>query len=278
MLDSLVIITFSVIILALVFLFLYFKKFQEVYDLKSRLSQVKELEQRDHETQQVRDNFLAMVVHELRSPLVVIRGSSDVLLKESKSLNEREIIDLLAQIRSSSNDLLTMVNDLLDVSKIESGRFEIFRNMCDLNKILSEEMHRYYSLAEEHNLKFDMKLDARVPEVNIDPEKIKQVMNNLISNALKFTPKGGMIEITSTKLDKFAQVCVSDNGVGISAEIKSKLFHKFVQGRANTVSKDKGTGLGLVIAKGIIEAHGGSIWVEDNKPIGTKFIFTIPLS
>ena len=112
-----------------------------------------------------------------------------------------------------------------------------------------------------------------------DEDRIKHVMNNFLSNALKFSDTGSTVVIESRVSDKYhAEVCVSDNGMGVPDEIKGKLFNKFVQMENRKNTKEKGTGLGLVIAKGIIEAHGGSVWVEDNQPKGAKFLFTIPIA
>jgi signal transduction histidine kinase len=279
MLESLTIITSSVTILSLVFLFLYFRKYQDWSDLQKKVRELENLERRDHETQQVRDDALAIVTHELRAPLSVIKGSADLIIKEVDKLSKDQIFDLLHQIKSSSSELLRMVNDMMDISKIESGRFEIFKKDWSLTELLTAESHRYAGLAKDDGLTLQMNLDPSVSHLKFDPERLKQVMNNLLSNAIKFTPKGGRIDIISEKTDdNYVKVIVADTGVGIPEDIKSRLFNKFVQGRSKGMNGEKGTGLGLAIAKGIVEAHGGSIWTEDNKPQGTKFVFTLPFS
>lgn len=276
--EQLVLINIGITALALSFLFLYFKKYQELIDLKNKLHTLEETEEHDIEAQKVKDDFLAMVVHELRSPLAVIKGSSDLLIKETKSLTSAQITDLLKQVRSSSGDLLNLVNDMLDVSKMEAGRFEIYPKDTNINNILEDETRRYTMLAKEKEVEIKLHLDPLVSNLRFDPDKIRQVLNNLLSNAVKFTPAGGYVEIRAEKSVGKVRISVADTGIGIPDEVKSKLFNKFVQGRSIAGSEEKGTGLGLVIAKGIVEAHGGIIWMEDNKPKGTKFVFTLPLS
>jgi signal transduction histidine kinase len=278
MLESLIVIAVSVTILALVFLFLYIKKYQDYYELKIRLSDSEKRKQHEQDIQKVRDDFLAMMIHDLRSPLAVIRGSADLILKEADSLDKNEVYEFLVQIKASSTQLLGMVNDLLDISKIESGRYEVYFKEANLNDILTEESKVYSTLAKEHNVTIDLDLDDNLKHFKFDSDKIKQVLNNLLSNAIKFTPEGGKVVLISKKRDPvMAEIRIKDTGIGVPDEVKPRLFHKFVQGVELGVNHEKGTGLGLVIAKGIVEAHGGTIWMEDNKPKGSVFVFTLPL-
>lgn len=279
MLESLVIIISSVTILAIVFLFLYFKKYQDCYELQKKLDDIEKLEKHDRETQQVRDDALAMVTHELRAPLSVIKGSADLIIKEVSKLSQEQIFDLLGQIKATSTEMLTMVNDMQDISKIESGRFEVFKKDWSLTEFLTAESQRYGVLAKDRGLTLHMELDPGVSSMKFDPDRLKQVLNNLLTNAIKFTEKGGTIDILSEKFDgNMVKIVVADSGVGIPENIKSRLFNKFVQGRSKGMNGEKGSGLGLAIAKGIVEAHGGAIWMEDNKPHGSRFIFTLPIS
>jgi len=226
-----------------------------------------------------RDDYVAMMVHELRSPLSVIKGSADLVLREERNLEEDQKYTLLAQIKESSNDLLEVVNDILDVSKIESGRLQVKKKKGDLNKVLQEEADYYMALARDREIGVETRLADNLPLVEFDEDRIKHVMNNLLSNALKFTDAGGKVAIESSVIDNYhVQVGVLDTGSGVPDDMKGKLFNKFVQMENRKDTKEKGTGLGLVIAKGIIEAHGGSIWVEDNQPLGAKFLFSIPMA
>jgi signal transduction histidine kinase len=276
--ESLTIIVVAVTILSLVFLFLYVRKAQELTEVKIKLDYINKTGVHDEDVQKARDDFLAMIVHDLRSPLAVIKGSADLILKEKKHLTETQIDDMLDMVRTSATSLLKMVNDLLDVSKIESGKFEINLKDHSINRIIKDELHTYEVFFNQSGVEVSTQLQEGLPHVKIDEDKIKQVFNNLIANAVKFTPKGGKISIVSKRQGNDVQISVSDTGPGISDSLKAKLFHKYVQGQENGVRHEKGTGLGLFIAKGIVEAHRGTMWVEDSTPHGAKFVFTLPLS
>jgi signal transduction histidine kinase len=222
-------------------------------------------------------DFIPILVHELRAPLSVIQGASDLLLKDVKDLSADQIHTLLGQIKTSSGSLLKMVGDILDVSKMDAGKFEVNRIYANINNVLKEECGYFQPLAKIKNINLDCQTDQSISNSSFDPERIKQVLNNLLSNALKFVTEGGTVAVESKKVGNYAQVTVSDTGEGISDKDKPTLFHKFAQTQSHNHVKERGTGLGLYIAKGIIEVHAGKIWVEDNKPIGAKFIFTLPL-
>jgi signal transduction histidine kinase len=220
---------------------------------------------------------MPVLVHELRSPLSVIQGASDLLLKDVKELSADQIHTLLSQIKSSSSSLLKMVGDILDVSKMDAGKFEVNRVYADINNVIKEECGYFQSLAKVKNINLDCRIDSTISNTSFDPERIKQVMNNLLSNALKFVAESGSIIVSTVKAGKFVQITVADTGEGVTDSDKNILFHKFVQVHSHNHTKERGTGLGLYISKGIIEASGGKIWIEDNKPAGSKFIFTLPL-
>jgi len=234
----------------------------------------------------LREDFTAMVVHELRAPLTVIRGSADMMLKSRERFSQQDLDLFLNQIKDSAWGLLKLVSDLLDSAKIESGKFTVSKSSNLLNEVLKQEVENYKVFTESKNIDLVLDLSEAVNLVDIDKEKIMQVLNNLMSNAVKFTYQGeithlgerGFIKIGSRLQGGFAQVFVADNGRGIPNEVKKQLFNKFVQARESSISNESGTGLGLVIAKGIVEAHGGKIWVEDNVPKGSVFIFTLPVS
>ena len=222
-------------------------------------------------------DFIPVLVHELRAPLSVIQGASDLLLKEVGALSAEQISTLLSQIKTSSGSLLKMVGDILDVSKMDAGRFEVTRVFANINNVLQEECGYFQSLAKLKNINLVCNPESSIPNSSFDPERIKQVLNNLLSNALKFVPEKGTITVSSRKVGNFIQVEVADTGEGVSDKDKGYLFQKFSQTQSHNHVKERGTGLGLYISKGIVEAHSGKIWVEDNKPVGAKFVFTLPL-
>jgi signal transduction histidine kinase len=272
----LLIIIFEALALVLLVVFFLFKSHKLSEALKE-LQQHREQEKKQVEIQHQRDDYLAMLVHELRAPLAVIKGAADLIIKEAPSLSKEQIETLLGQIKKSSSSLLQIVNDILDVSKIESGKFSIKKVPGDINLLLKEICDYYLSWANEKQIKINLELEENIPQIKFDSERIKQVLNNLLSNALKFTDEYGNITIKTHLNSKVVQINVCDTGIGIPDDMKHKLFNKFVQVGAKEQVKEKGTGLGLFIAKGIVEAHGGNIWIEDNDPQGTKFVFTIPL-
>ena len=228
--------------------------------------------------QQIRQrDFIPILVHELRAPLSVIQGASDLLLKEVKELSVDQIQTLLGQVKTSSGSLLKMVGDILDISRMDAGKFEVNRVYANINNVLNEECGYFQPLAKIKNINLICQTDQSIANSSFDPERIKQVLNNLLSNALKFVAEGGNITVESKKKGNYLQVTVSDTGEGISDKDKPTLFQKFVQTQSHNHTKERGTGLGLYISKGIVDAHSGKIWVEDNKPAGAKFIFTLPL-
>jgi signal transduction histidine kinase len=254
-----ILLIFSIIslITAILFIFLY-------------LSEVKK-----HKTsQKMQNEFMAVMIHDLRSPLSVIKSSADLILQEARSLTQEQIADLLKQMEGSASDLLNIVSNLLDVSKIEAGKIEVFKQDFDINKFLQGEVSEYSNLAHQKGLAILLELDSELKAIKCDGEKLKHLIGNLISNALKFTETGSVTIITKG-FRNYVQVSIDDTGPGIPDELKKKLFNKFTQAQRQR-TKEQGTGLGLVIAKGIVEAHGGRIWIEDNKPQGSRFIFTIP--
>jgi len=221
------------------------------------------------------EEFTAMIVHELRSPLTVIKGTADTLIRNDKKIKVGAKKELLEQIKDTSEDLLTIVNTLLTDTKDDRDKYDIHKKKNDINDLLQEEVSNYSTIATDKGLELNLDLDQTIPDFEFDKVKITQVMNNLLSNALKFTHEGA-VAVKSTLDGKLVRVEVADTGVGIPDDKKSELFQKFVQIHEGKDSDGPGTGLGLAISKGIVEAHGGKIWVENNKPIGTRLIFTIP--
>lgn len=223
------------------------------------------------------NDFFPMVIHELRSPLSVISGAADLLIKTTDELDAEQIHTLLNQIKSSSSGLLKMVGDTLDISKMESGKFQINKTYGDIEDVLKEECAYFESLAKVKNITLSCPSSEKIPSFSFDPDRVKQVLNNLLANSIKFCSEKGVVAVSARKDDGFVIVEVTDDGVGIPDKDKPMMFHNFFQASNQTGVGEKGTGLGLAICKGIIEAHGGKIWLEDNKPKGVKFTFLLPI-
>jgi signal transduction histidine kinase len=239
-----------------------------------------------------KSEFLANMSHELRTPLNAIIGFSEVLQERMfGELNEKQA-EYLEDIHSSGRHLLSLINDILDLSKIEAGRLELELSRFDVPLALGNALILVRERATRHGLALDLKVEERLGEVVGDERKIKQVLLNLLSNAVKFTPEGGRITLAARKRaakdelrmmnDEFAEggggveISVSDTGIGIAPEDQAAIFEEFRQVGGHYARKREGTGLGLTLAKKFVELHGGTIRVESEVGTGSTFTFTLP--
>jgi signal transduction histidine kinase len=224
-----------------------------------------------------KSEFLANMSHELRTPLNAIIGFSEVLTERMfGELNERQE-EYLKDIYASGQHLLSLINDILDLSKIEAGRTELELTDFDLPQAISNALTLVRGRAERRSIALHHAVDTRLGHVRADERKIKQVLLNLLSNALKFTFEGGRVEVRAGVVDGMAEVSVTDTGVGIAPEDQEAVFEEFRQvGTAD--KKVEGTGLGLTLSRKFIELHGGKIWVKSQVGMGSTFTFTLPLT
>lgn len=226
----------------------------------------------------IKEDFTNMMVHELRSPLTAIKDSSELMLEEKK-LKAKERDQLLGIIDSQTKMLLNQIGSILDASKIEAGRFTIQKYPNDLNELINDVVDTFAPQAIKKNIEVNSYVPNALPQVNFDKIRITQVLNNLVSNSLKFTPPNGKITVFGEINHDCVTVSVSDTGIGISEEDQKDLFSKFYQIRKTPYElAKKGTGLGLYIVKGIVEAHGGQVLVKSDVGQGTTISFTLPLS
>ncbi len=261
---------------------------------------------RDIELERVREEFAGMIVHELRSPLDSIKKISELGVSGQLDRNSDQFKEYLEMIHQSSSSMLEMVSDILDLAKLQAGKFEVNKEQSSIKDLIENRIMFYKILANSKKVGLESFFDKSLPEfADFDPQALKQILNNFLSNALKFTKAGGSILISAFVYDpkgpylegfdktkvpvfpistdintkkKSLCIVVSDNGLGIPKEEINKLFQTFKQAKLNPVDKEsKGTGLGLVIAKGIVEAHNGTVGVVSEETKGTSFFFTIPL-
>lgn len=226
----------------------------------------------------IKEDFTNMMVHELRAPLTAIKDSSELILEEKK-LKTDEQKQLLSIIDSQAKMLLEQIGSVLDAAKIEAGRFVIQKFPNDLNELINGVVDAFMPRAIKKNIEINSYLPKTLPQVNFDRIRITQVLNNLVSNSLKFTPGGGKITIFGEINSDCVTVSVSDTGMGISAEDQKDLFSKFYQIRKTPYElAKKGSGLGLYIVKGVVEAHGGQVMVKSEVGQGTTISFTLPFS
>ena len=224
-----------------------------------------------------KSEFLANMSHELRTPLTAIIGFSEVLSdKIFGELNEKQD-DYIGDIVSSGRHLLSLINDILDLSKVEAGRMELDVTSFDLPTAIENALILIRERATRHGIKVEHKIDERLGEVVGDERKFKQILLNLLSNAVKFTPEGGSIGVTAVLTKEAVEVAVSDTGIGIAPENQETIFEEFRQVGTDASKKREGTGLGLTLTRKFVELHGGTIRVESAVGKGSTFTFTLPL-
>jgi signal transduction histidine kinase len=230
------------------------------------------------EATRAKSRFLAHMSHELRTPLNVIIGFSELMLDEVPGEINAEQRQSLNDILTSGRHLLELINDILDLSKIESGKVELNLRRFSLLELVESLKRVMMPILAPKKQTLDLEVQKNLPLVYADRDKVRQVLLNLLSNATKFTPVAGKLKIEAVSNDAYCNVSVIDNGIGIKKEDFECVFEPFCQAE-NPLSKGKvGTGLGLTIARQIVESHGGRIWIESEFGLGSRFSFTLPLA
>jgi PAS domain S-box-containing protein len=230
------------------------------------------------EIDKMKSSFVSNVSHELRTPLTSIKGSVELLLGEAEGpIDEGQRI-FLNIIKSNTERLIRLISDLLDLAKIESGKVEMHKRLTDINNLVREVIISVQPLIDEKSINLENLVTAPLPKVMVDEDRIKQVLVNLISNSIKFTPPEGHIWVRSEERAKDIVLSVQDDGIGIDPSNFKKIFTKFqsIDVPASIRGQAKGTNLGLSICKNIVEAHGGKIWVESQLQKGSTFYFSLP--
>jgi len=224
-----------------------------------------------------KSEFLANMSHELRTPLNAIIGFSEVLQEKLfGELNEKQA-EYTDDILTSGRHLLSLINEILDLSKVEAGRMELELATFDLPLAIDNARTFVRERATRHGITLDVKIDERLGDIVGDERKIKQILLNLLSNAVKFTPEGGRIGINARQTNGSVEISVTDTGIGIAPEDQPRIFEEFRQVGGDYAHKVEGTGLGLTLAKKFVELHGGRIWVESEVGKGSTFTFTLPI-
>ncbi len=223
-----------------------------------------------------KSDFISAVSHELRTPLTSIKGYASILLAGKLGQLPEDVRVRLDKINRHSDELTHLVNDLLDISRIESGRVIMKRDPQNLNNIILETNDLLSVLLKEKQIEFSYKIEENINSISVDASQIKRVFINLIGNAVKFTPVNGKITINAHKSGKEVQIDIADTGCGIPEEAREKIFEEFYRVDNAINEQVKGTGLGLALVKHIVEAHGGKIWVDSKAGYGSTFSFTLP--
>jgi signal transduction histidine kinase len=228
------------------------------------------------EANKLHADFSAMIAHDLRSPLHTIIGASEMMKDGLLGPLNEDQKNWLDRIKNNATGLINLVSDFLDVSKLESGRIELSRAEINIADLVHNTLQNFAPLATSKNITLTCAVDESMFPIHADRRRLDQVLTNLVSNAVKFTGSGGAIEVRLRTDTEGLRVEVEDSGVGIPHDEIETLFQKYRQVKSLTVPAQEGTGLGLVICKMIVEAHGGKIWVDSEEGKGAVFTFTLP--
>ncbi len=232
---------------------------------------------REKHIQKMKTDFVSIVAHQLRTPLSAIKWSIKMILDGELGKVSAQQKDWLDKTYQSNERMITLVNDLLNVSRIEEGRFLYNLQETDLREIINNVLHNNADLIQRKHLKITFRgKTKKIPKVKVDAEKLQLAVQNLITNAIHYTPDGGGITVAIDLQESNLLVSVKDNGIGISKADQAKVFQRFFRARNAIKTRTNGTGLGLFITKNIIEAHHGKIWFTSKLGKGTTFYFTLP--
>ncbi len=227
----------------------------------------------EKELEKLRESFTSMVVHELRAPLTAIKSASSMMLETELSDEDRKKMNTV--IFDSTERLLQDVSELLDAAKVDAGKYELKLSKGSIENAIDNSIKTLTYLAKNKSISLVNDLKVPIPFFDFDSLRIEEVLNNLISNAIKYSHEGGSITISAKPTENYLQLEVKDTGVGIPTSKLSMLFSQFNQ--ADSMRRGEGTGLGLYIAKVIVESHNGKIWIESKEGLGTSVFFTLPM-
>ena len=254
---------------------------QRFVSLKGYITQLENANQELKRVDEMKSEFVSVASHELRTPLATIKNAVQLVLKgKAGEVNDTQA-NFLTMAEKNINRLANILNDLLDLSKIEAGKMGMQFEELDLRVSIDFVLSSLKAQADGKSIHLEMEVAKDLPFVYGDREKVEQILTNLIGNATKFTPEGGKVVVSARLSDKVKNavgISVHDTGIGIPADQLEKIFEKFHQVESPLYHSASGTGLGLAITRGLVEAHQGQIWVESELGKGSTFTFTLPLS
>jgi two-component system sensor histidine kinase GlrK len=233
------------------------------------------------ELDRMKADFIAHVSHELRTPLTGIQEGTALLLEQIPGPLTVTQQQILGVVRNHSTRLAGLISSILDLSKMEADMLEYVRIQSNLTMLLEQGIEAVQLIAQKKQLRIEMLCTSALPDLCIDEGRMQQVLDNLLSNAVKFTPEGGSIRIVAgvqVEGQRWVEIRVNNTGRGIPAEDMTRIFDKFYQSASHQQERQQGTGLGLTIARHIVEAHGGQIWAESRMGEGATFVVRLPVS
>jgi signal transduction histidine kinase len=252
--------------------------YSPLYDEEGRLAQVIANVvdiTRFREAEEMKSTFVSVISHELKTPVALIKGYANTLARDDARWDSATLREGLQVIGEESDRLNALINNLLDASRIQAGAFKLEKGDVLISKLAERVVESFRIQAENHRFLLDFSADF--PYVSGDEERLRQVLNNLVSNAIKYSPAGGEIQVGGWSDGASATIYVADQGIGIPVEEQGKLFQRFYRVDSSLRRSTQGAGLGLFLCKSIVEAHGGRIWLRSEPGKGTTVFFTLPL-
>ncbi|MBI1984943.1 MAG: HAMP domain-containing histidine kinase [Candidatus Wildermuthbacteria bacterium] len=245
-----------------------------INDMISRLQTAKK---REEEVEKLKTEFVSLAAHQLRTPLSQVKWTIQLLGDQDLGKLTKEQQEIIKKMGVSNEKMIQLVNDLLNVARIEEGRYLFQPSDVQLEEVVSEVVQSYKEVAERKKIQLVSELPPeRLKKITADKEKIQLAVQNLIDNALRYTKEKGVVSVRVLSNGREAEVSVQDNGIGIPEDQKQRVFERFFRARNAKMVETQGTGLGLYLAKNIMEAHGGRMWFESEESKGTTFHLSVP--
>jgi signal transduction histidine kinase len=225
----------------------------------------------------MKSNFVSNVSHQLRTPLTSISGYVDLLIAGRAGTLTAKQEKYLSVVKEQAINLTKMIEDLLDLSRLKSAGERTSPEKTNIAKAIDESIKRLEDQARQKDIKVEVRFSTNVPPAAVNHARVTQIIANILENAIKFTPPGGLVEISALKNEPYIQVQVTDNGIGIPPTVLPLIFNRFFQAQTGEAGESSGFGLGLAISREIVDLYGGSIWAESEPGKGSTFFFTIPI-